>query len=456
MSKRFLRATQLATLTMAMLIAAPAFGQLSFSTSFTNPVSSLGRVVLKISFVNNTATNYTNLIVNSTLPTGFFKSGALGSTCLGESDNVNTPGNFLTVKVSLNANSSCFVNVDLIATTLGVKQVTVSGAGDLGGASVIEITIVPPVFTKSFSPNTIAVGQISQLTFTITNTFLDSILGSSLFNIVAFTDTVPDGLTPGQVVFNNCPAGPLTITANSITYSNVGDFPARGICSIVINVTGTTVGVKNNTAALAGQTAFGSLTVVPPADSFQVRYASNLTAGDSVINITNTGVNGAPLNGPGFGGAAGNTCVNVYAFSPDEQLISCCSCLITPNGLVSLSVNQDLISNTLTGVRPNSVVVKLVNTGAGPTFTGTSCTNSAAGAGTASFPLAGGMAAFGTSIHAAPAPGTFQGMETPFVTSPLSPAELASITNRCINIVGNGSSFGICRSCRVGGLSAGK
>ena len=105
--------------------------------------------------------------------------------------------------------------------------------------------------------------------------------------------------------------------------------------------------------------------------TFQVRYASNLTSGDSVINITNTGANGASLFGPGFGGQAGNICVNVYAFSPDEQLISCCSCLITPNGLVSLSTQNDLISNTLTGTRPNSVVVKLVATATGGTAGGT-------------------------------------------------------------------------------------
>src|SRR6266567_389019 len=102
------------------------------------------------------------------------------------------------------------------------------------------------------------------------------------------------------------------------------------------------------------------------ADSpFQVRYAANLQAGESFIDITNSGANGAPLLGPGFGGAAGNICVNVYAFSPDEQMISCCSCLVTPNGLVHVTANNDLVSNTLTGIRPNSIVIKLVATSTG-------------------------------------------------------------------------------------------
>ena len=146
--------------------------------------------------------------------------------------------------------------------------------------------------------------------------------------------------------------------------------------------------------------------------------------------------------------------MNVYAFSPDEQLISCCSCLITPNGLVSLSVNQDMVSNTLTGVRPNSIVVKLVNTGAAANFAGTSCTNSAALAGTPAFPLAGGVLAFGTTLHAGAAVGAFNLTETPFIRATLSQAELDSIKNRCTNIIGNGSTFGICRSCRTGGLNA--
>jgi hypothetical protein len=186
------------------------------------------------------------------------------------------------------------------------------------------------------------------------------------------------------------------------------------------------------------------------ADSpFQVRYASNLTAGDSVINITNTGANGASLYGPGFGGATGNLCVNVYALDPGEELVSCCSCLVTPDGLASISVINSLISNTNTSVRPTSVVIKLVSSLAGGDGTGTSCHNSAAGPLTPAI----GMAAWGTTIHASPA-GTFAVTETPFTPSTLSAGELASLTGRCRSIIGNSSGAGICASCNTGGLGA--
>ena len=86
-------------------------------------------------------------------------------------------------------------------------------------------------------------------------------------------------------------------------------------------------------------------------DPTQVAYFSNLgplgggITGDAFINITNTGASG------------GSICVNVYAFAPDEQEISCCTCPITANGLQSLDVDLDLISNTLTPAVPNSITV---------------------------------------------------------------------------------------------------
>lgn len=188
--------------------------------------------------------------------------------------------------------------------------------------------------------------------------------------------------------------------------------------------------------------------------AFQVRYAANVTAGDSVVNITNTGAHGVGPNGPGIGGPVGNLCINAYAFSPDEQLIACCSCLVTPNGLISLSVVNDLIYNTLTGIRPDSVVVKLLSTGAGANFTGNSCTNSSALAGTTDFPVATGMLAWGTTIHAATGRAPVSFTETPFSPATLSPTDQASITGRCAFMIGNGSSYGICRSCRTGGLAS--
>ncbi len=187
------------------------------------------------------------------------------------------------------------------------------------------------------------------------------------------------------------------------------------------------------------------------ADSpFQVKYASNLPIGDSVINITNTGAFGG-ANAAVANGAAvtnGNICVNVYTFSPDEQLISCCACPVTPNALVSLSARNDLISNTLTPGVPTSIVVKLLASPGAPT-----CNASRPG------PPITGMAAWGTTIHALPVtPGspatTYGDTETPFTNATLSDAEYKRITTLCGFIQTDGSGFGICRSCRFGGLGA--
>lgn len=187
------------------------------------------------------------------------------------------------------------------------------------------------------------------------------------------------------------------------------------------------------------------------ADSpFQVRYVSNLSHGDSVINITNTGASSTVA----LPTQDGNICVNTYAFSPDEQLVSCCSCLVTPDGLVSLSARNDLISNTLTPAVPTSLVVKLLAT-AGTTVAGVTTCNAAA----PGVPPVTGMVAWGTSVTAL-RPGAdatpYTITETPFLPSSLREAEFVRITSLCGFIQTNGSGFGVCRSCRLGGLGAEK
>ena len=185
---------------------------------------------------------------------------------------------------------------------------------------------------------------------------------------------------------------------------------------------------------------------------YQVRYASNLALvnADSVINITNTGARGAGL---GFGTSAtvvGAMCVNVYVYDPSEEIVSCCSCPVTPNGLVSLSAKLDLINNPLTRGVPTSIVIKLLAT----VPVGGSCNNSALLAG-APVPALG-MAAWGTTPHANPSAGAgvYAITETAFTPSQLSAGELARLAYGCGVVANVGSGFGICNSCRLGGLGA--
>ncbi|MBY0502295.1 MAG: hypothetical protein K2X03_00190 [Bryobacteraceae bacterium] len=223
--------------------------------------------------------------------------------------------------------------------------------------------------------------------------------------------------------------------------------------------------IRGSLIAIAFSVAAFSQVDVP----YQVRYASNLNVGDSVINITNTGARGAGLAAGTTAATTGAICVNVYAFSPDEQMISCCSCPVTPNGLVSLSVTRDLTSNTLTPAVPTSIVVKLVATvplaGAAA-----NCTNSAAGllAGPGAGPgqITNGMLAWGTTVHAGPTAGSAPVItETAFSPATLTQAagaaagdigEMARLNQLCNFINANGSGFGVCRSCRLGGLGAGR
>jgi uncharacterized repeat protein (TIGR01451 family) len=314
-----------------------------------------------------------------------------------------------------------------------------------GGVTIVSETHVvePPTISKSFGPSSIPLNGVTILNFTLSNTGLTPLTG------VAFVDLLPPGLvvdSPG--VSAACGGGTLTTTDTSISLTG-GTIPALGSCQIPVLVRGTTTGFKDNittpvlsTEGGPGNAATATLLV---GDPFQVHYSSNLAIGDSVINITNTG----EISTAAFPTQNGNICVNVYTFSPDEQLISCCACPVTPDGLVSFSARNDLISNTLTPGVPTSIVIKLLASA------GASCNASTVGTG--ANVLATGIDAWGTTIHALPVtPGspatTYGETETKFTNATLSKAELTRITTLCGFIQGNGSGFGICKSCRLGGL----
>jgi len=85
-------------------------------------------------------------------------------------------------------------------------------------------------------------------------------------------------------------------------------------------------------------------------DVYKVNYFANNVSGapDATVRIDNPGTDGAA-----------NLCAMIYVFQNDQQLAECCGCLVTANGLRTLSVTNDLTNNPLTGpatIPPNGVI----------------------------------------------------------------------------------------------------
>ena len=343
---------------------------------------------------------------------------------------------------TLVAGVSTLPSAGLVSSNLanGTATVTVNA----GGQTIVTFidAAIPVIPTNGFAQ----VCKVAGPGIPIGTIFIVTIGGTQV--------TVTAGPAPGGSCSTPVmvPSGPVMITeiaVPGVSVAGIGTSPggllvssdlAAGTAIVTVNAGGQTI-----------VTFIDAATVAPAAGFFLVNYLANLNVGDSFIDITNTGASSTQA----FPVQNGNLCVNAYAFSPDEQLISCCSCFVTPDGLTSLSAKNDLVSNTLTPAVPTSIVVKLIASTAGTDAT--SCNPATVGTGTNL--LASGLDAWRTTLHALPftpgtPPTTFGATETPFLSSMLSAAELARITGLCGFIQTNGSGFGTCKTCRFGGLGA--
>ncbi len=419
-------------------------GTTSVTFSITNPNSVIG---------------LTGVGFTDSLPSGLTVANpnGLSSTCGGTATATAGSGTISLSGGSIASGGNCTVTANVTApegTYLNSVTVTSANGGTGSTSSATVFVATPPSLSKTFGEVSIGPGSSAALSFTLINPNHTVTLDA-----LQFSDTLPAGLvisTPNGLT-GSCGGGTITAPAgnNLITVGSAVLAP-QASCTFSVNVTsdGTLLGLLTNTTstvtsteALSGAPASAVIFI---GDPFQVSYAANLNIGESYIDITNTGTSGAPLLGPGLGGASGNICVNVYAFDASEELISCCSCLVTPDQTVNLGASRDLTAKTLTGVVPTSVTVKVLATLAGAGGSGTSCTNTAATSTAAG--IANGMAAWGTTLHPTPTAGSYATTEKGFTGATLSAGELASITGRCAAIIGNGSGFGICSSCRSGAL----
>jgi hypothetical protein len=184
-------------------------------------------------------------------------------------------------------------------------------------------------------------------------------------------------------------------------------------------------------------------------EAFQLAYAANLNIGDSFVNITNGGTKGGYDAGDIFGRPAGGVCVNTYFFDPNEELLSCCSCYVSPNGLHSLSLQKDILGNLLTPGGVNAGTVVLV---ASDGATG-NCNNQAA-----TWTVSeGGVGAWMTTLHQNTTKGpVLQATEFQFQNVAMDLSEQTKLQQLCGTIITNGSNHGLCNSCPSHGLGATK
>ena len=186
-------------------------------------------------------------------------------------------------------------------------------------------------------------------------------------------------------------------------------------------VGGTTIYVSSDSVA-----GSANVTVKPV---LAVSYFSNAhTSGvaDATVRLTNPGVTGA------------NLCAEIYVFDQSQQLSECCGCVVSPDGLRTLSVNTDLTGNPLTGATSTAGVVKIVSADAS---VNPSCNPTAIAA-------KASLVTWSTNIQK-PSASAFAITETTFQLGALGDDELAALQNQCSFALTLGSGQGVC-SCGTG------
>ena len=221
-----------------------------------------GTTTLSFTITNpNAGTALTGVAFTDTLPTGLVVATPNGLTgnCGGGTITAAAGSSSISLTgATVAAGGSCTFSVDVTGSTAGTKNntVTVSSTnGGTGNTANASITVVaPPSISKSFSPNPIAAGGTSTLTFTITN----SNAGTAL-NGVAFSDTLPSGVVLAANVTTPQCGGTMTGSTGTSVITLIGGSIAAGSnCTITASVTGSPAGSYVNTTSNVSSTNGGT------------------------------------------------------------------------------------------------------------------------------------------------------------------------------------------------------
>ncbi len=282
----------------------------------------------------------------------------------------------------------CYVEINVSSVTSGnlintILANNLSSQGNDGGtpvsitnltpasATITVIAISPPALSKSFTPNTIYVGETSVLTIRLNN-------NDANYNLTGatYTDTLPTGLvvaSPNGLTLTNCGPGTAAATPGGATISLSGATVTPALdCIVSVNVTNTfgSYGAYTNTIP-AGPGGPGSLKTdqgvtnnspasaplnVQPVGIAKVFSPSTIDAGD-VSNLTITFYN--PTGSPYTGVAITD---NLPANLTIDATPITNTCGFTANHLIGdtqIDVSGGTIPASLTPPTPNTCVLTI-------------------------------------------------------------------------------------------------
>jgi hypothetical protein len=182
--------------------------------------------------------------------------------------------------------------------------------------------------------------------------------------------------------------------------------------------------------------AFGTVSAMAqnaPDDVYALGYYSgaNIVGNpDTTVRVINDGSHGEA-----------DLCAAFYVFDNSQELQSCCSCPVTADGIISESVNRNLLGNVLTAAVNRAGVIKVLSTA---TATGGpfECSASAQYSGA----VTPGIRGWITHIQAGRTAVTPQITETTLKDSNYTTLETSDLETECQFLIRLGSGHGVC-SC---------
>jgi hypothetical protein len=170
---------------------------------------------------------------------------------------------------------------------------------------------------------------------------------------------------------------------------------------------------------------------------FTTYYTNANIAGapDSTLRIVN---DGSASTAEVEGQPNGKLWASIYVFDDSQELQECCNCFISADGLLSESVNKELLANPLTGKVNHVGVIKVIGSkGNDPTNN----TPAPGLKGNYSYDIATNVVTDGKVKKAVNA---YLAIEHPLADSNLVSAEQASMQNSCSFAITLGSGAGTC------------